>query len=102
MSSWTLVKARAWLFAVLFLMTFFFVRIYINTPVFFVAEGADDTGYLAYTQSILRGEHLNFDWCDPGVTDSQLRAHCQQSLEKEGRAHAYNMYTPGPALVLLP
>lgn len=102
MSSWSISRARAWLFAVLFLSTFIFVRVYSNTPVFFFPDPADDSGYLAYTQSMLRGERLNFDWCDPAVTDIQLRSHCKLNLEKEGRAHAYNMYTPGPAIALLP
>ena len=100
MKSWTLSSARAWLFVVLFLSTFIFVRVYQNTPVFFIPSPADDTGYLAYTESILKG--YGFDWCQPGITDGNLRGQCNTSLSSEGRAHAYNMYSPGPAIALLP
>jgi len=84
-----------------FASSFFFVRIYDSSKVFFVPTAGDDKGYFLYTEAIFRTQTLN--WCDRGFTANDLfRKDCEKGSFQPGLSQPYNCYTPGPTLVLLP
>ena len=83
-----------------FLLSFFFIRIYNAKTVFMVPTSGDDAGYLAYSEAWFGNQSM--DWCREGVTSETLKDMCEASAKKVGVASAYNKYTPGPAVLLLP
>ena len=100
MLSKTIQKARLYLLGVLFLCSFIFIRIYSASPVFLFQFSWDDSSYFIYTETILKNQ--NFDWCAPNLTNQDFFTECDAKKTSPNKVHAYNMYSPGPAVTMLP
>lgn len=94
-TEWTAYQTKLITIALVFIFSFLSIRVFTAEHIFMVRFADDDGGYYAYAEAIFDTQTIN--WCDKKFSPLEtLQRDCKQGNP------GFNMYTPGPAIVLSP